>query len=281
MEEIWKDVPGYEGYYKVSSYGNFMSFQNKYKPKQISVYGGQVQLCRGAVIRHVSAKKIIAQAFLNYNGNNRYIKCKDGNYSNLHVDNLYIAEPERIPHEEWKDIKDHEDFQISNMGRIRRKSFYDLYEVDGKLRSRKFDSTVLTPSSDADGYLEIGVSEHGDPYYFRIHRLVAQAFIPNLENLPEVNHKDGNKQNNCVKNLEWVSTADNIRHSIETGLRERRYIGLNRSPVKVRCVEDNLEFSSLSSCANYYSGTPQNLSKAIKCGKKYKGKTFVNVNKEE
>lgn len=94
MEEIWKDVPGYEGYYKVSSYGNFMSFQNKYKPKQISVYGGQVQLCRGAVIRNVSAKKIIAQAFLNYSGNNRYIKCKDGNYSNLHVDNLYIAEPE-------------------------------------------------------------------------------------------------------------------------------------------------------------------------------------------
>lgn len=75
------------------------------------------------------------------------------------------------------------------------------------------------------------------------------------------------------------TTIENINHSIETGLRKRRYFGLNRRPVPVRCIEDNLEFPSLLDCAKYYHGNSQNLSKAIQYGKKYKGKTFIRIEK--
>ena len=59
----------------------------------------------------------------------------------------------------------------------------------------------------------------GKTKLFRVHRLVAETFIPNPNNLPEVNHKDGDKLNNNVKNLEWCTNLENMRHSVETGLR--------------------------------------------------------------
>ena len=76
---------------------------------------------------------------------------------------------------------------------------------------------VLVPSN-TTGYQSVKVSIHGTITYHRVHRMVAECYLPNPENLPCVNHKDGNKQNNHVDNLEWCSYEENINHAVSTGL---------------------------------------------------------------
>lgn len=89
---------------------------------------------------------------------------------------------------------------------------------DGKVYSLK-SSRFLKSFSDAQGYQYIECYENGVRYRFAVHRLVAKAFIDNLENKAEVNHKDGNKSNNHVSNLEWMTPSENCVHAERNGLR--------------------------------------------------------------
>ena len=98
--------------------------------------------------------------------------------------------------EEWRLVEGTEDYYISNRGRFKR----------GK-KLRKI-------SPDTEGYLRCNIGHQK----FRIHRLVAQAFIPNPDNLPVVDHIDGNKKNNFVSNLRWVTHRENTQAAYDTGL---------------------------------------------------------------
>ena len=99
----------------------------------------------------------------------------------------------------WKDIKGFEGkYQVSNLGRVR-----GFVRVKGKILS-------YHPSS--DGYLRAELRKDGKKIRFYVHRLVAQAFISNPDNLPEVNHKDEDKTNNKVDNLEWCTHEYNITY---------------------------------------------------------------------
>ena len=73
---------------------------------------------------------------------------------------------------------------------------------------------LLSPSLDKDGYLKFTLRTTDSKTTAFQHRLLAISFIPNLESLPEVNHKDGNKSNNALSNLEWVTKSENMLHSI-------------------------------------------------------------------
>ena len=108
--------------------------------------------------------------------------------------------------------------------------YEELYKVSnfGKILSLNYNHTgkadLLNPSTDKDGYFQVVLSKNGETKTCKVHRLVAQTFIPNPENLPEVNHKDEDKTNNFVflnedgtvnkekSNLEWKSHKDNINH---------------------------------------------------------------------
>ena len=106
---------------------------------------------------------------------------------------------------EWRPIEGYEGlYEVSNLGQVR--SFYTG------------EAKVLKPSIDKDGYLKAGLSKDGKMYLKSIHRLVASAFIPNIGDKPQVNHIDGDKTNNTVDNLEWVTSKENIQHAWNTGL---------------------------------------------------------------
>ena len=111
----------------------------------------------------------------------------------------------------WKEIEGTNGrYEVSNTGKVRCLD----YKMTGKTKE-------LTAGEKAGGYMQLRVRMDGRLKTVVIHRLVAKAFVPNPENKPEVNHKDGNKKNNNADNLEWVSRSENIRHAVKSGLRNR------------------------------------------------------------
>lgn len=94
---------------------------------------------------------------------------------------------------------------------------YPNYTIStiGVVKNKK--NQIIKPFLNNKGYVMVRLWDSGVSTSKLVHRLVAQAFIPNPDNLPEVNHKDENKVNNDVNNLEWVTREENVRHSIKTG----------------------------------------------------------------
>ena len=109
----------------------------------------------------------------------------------------------------WKDIKDFEGlYQISNLGRIK-----SLLDNKGKKRE-----IIRKPRKAKNGYLYLNLWNNGKYKTVKIHRLVAEYFIDNVNELPVVNHIDGNKLNNSANNLEWCTYKQNTIHAYKNGL---------------------------------------------------------------
>lgn len=112
--------------------------------------------------------------------------------------------------EVWKPIKDFEClYEINNLGEIRSLDREVIYS-NGVKHIHK--GKMLKPRKDKYGYLNIVLNKNGKSKTFKVHRLVAITFIPNPNNLPEVNHKDENKLNNSINNLEWCTSKYNCNY---------------------------------------------------------------------
>jgi len=96
----------------------------------------------------------------------------------------------------WKRYNDTEYF-VSDTGEVKR------------------NGRILKPTIEKQGYMKLTLSHNSVRMYKRVHRLVAETFIPNPENKPEVNHKDFDKSNNCVDNLEWNNKSENIKYNYD------------------------------------------------------------------
>ena len=126
--------------------------------------------------------------------------------------------------EEWRDIKGFEGlYQISSYGRVKS---LERTVWNGKGYYKKSEK-IRKGYDNGDGYLYVNLCKEGKRKQYRINRLVAMAFIPNPNNLPEVNHKDENTKNNCVENLEYCSRSYNINH----GTRNKRVAKKLSKPV--------------------------------------------------
>ena len=127
---------------------------------------------------------------------------------------------ELLVSERWADIVGYEGrYRISSAGNVLSVG-HSIVDSDGRMRV--FPDKIITPCygrNPRHAYAHINLNNpDGTQQRVRIHRLVAEAFIPNPEGLPQVNHKDGNKANNNVENLEWCTIRDNLLHSFRTGL---------------------------------------------------------------
>lgn len=121
----------------------------------------------------------------------------------------------------WKDIKEYEGlYQVSNLGRVKRLEKEEIFYSNRhkNIVKRICKEKILKCSASKNNYLCICLYDNGRNKYTSIHRLVAESFIPNIENKPQVNHKDGNKQNNKVDNLEWCTGKENMQHAQKEGL---------------------------------------------------------------
>lgn len=134
----------------------------------------------------------------------------------------------------WKDVKDYEGYyQVSNLGRVRSLDRYIKQKNRYKKQINRFiKGKLLTSSKDCNGYIHIILYKNKKYKIFRVHQLVAQTFIINPKNLPEVNHIDGNKENNCVDNLEWITRTENRLHAYRIGL---------HIPHKKKCIQKDLD----------------------------------------
>lgn len=129
--------------------------------------------------------------------------------------------------EEWRDIDGFVGYQVSNLGRVRSARLHKVGQIHGC--DRVGDTYhVMSPSDDGNGYSKVMLRRNGKAHCRKIHRLVAEAFVPNPEGLNSVNHISNDKSDNRAVNLEWMEHGDNVRKAYADGLHshdiERRRI---------------------------------------------------------
>ena len=114
------------------------------------------------------------------------------------------------PYEElWKPVKGYEGlYEVSNYGNVRGLATRTHNGYGSFIKSGK----LLRPTTDKDGYLVVGLRDRGRNKTAKVHRLVAEAFIPNPNGFLQINHKDEDKSNNCVSNLEWCTNTYNLNY---------------------------------------------------------------------
>ena len=160
--------------------------------------------------------------------------------------------------EEWRPVKGYEGkYEVSSLGNVRSLGRYTPFSrIKGKM---------LTPKGTP--YLTVDLWSNNKGTSALVHRLVAIAFIPNPDNLPEVDHKDGDCTNNSVSNLQWVTAKENTR---------RRVMNANRPyRTKVKCLETGEIFSSISAAGRFVNTDATRIIESINTQSCCKNYTFV------
>lgn len=142
---------------------------------------------------------------------------------------------------------------------------------DGKIRNDKTNK-ILKPWKTKNDYNVVSLGENGVVVKRYVHRLICETFIDNPKNKPQVNHKNGNKDDNRIENLEWVTSKENhIHRSKVLGIKSTKEhmtkminiaTEINKKPV--RCIETGVVYDCGASAAKHIGGNPGNLNNALR-----------------
>jgi hypothetical protein len=272
-DTIWHDVVGYEGLYQVNDQGQVARIGgNVLKP-----YQGQVYLSKGGKVATIRVCNIVANAFIPEYSAGQKVYHISGDSDAL--SNLSLTLPVEDTNSDWKDIPGYEGFyQASTDGKIRSCTRYNE-----KSKAARYGNELKLHVGD-DGYVHCMLSAHGVSKLHSVHRLVASAHIPNPENKPQVNHIDGDKLNNSVANLEWVTREENMNHAKAMGLWDPQKCG-NIEMIKhgkpVRCITDGKTYRSISEAARTYNMDFESVKESIQLNRCRKGLMFEYVTEED
>ena len=141
-----------------------------------------------------------------------------------------------------KDIEGYEGlYQVSNLGRVK----------SSRRKGSEIDK-ILKGSIDRDGYVIVTLCNCGVEKKTRVHRLVAMAFILNLNIKPQVNHIDGIKTNNCINNLEWVTSYENMKHARDKGLVLHNSLRKRKETLSLIDTSTGIIYSSIKEASKIY-----------------------------
>jgi hypothetical protein len=173
----------------------------------------------------------------------------------------------------WKPIEGFETlYEVSNTGKVRRCAGWIK---NGKTTKRYAESLIiaLDVNKQRHNYIYCHLYKNNKICTRQIHRLVAAAFIPNTNALPEVNHIDGNKNNNCVNNLEWCTDKENKQHAWANGL-----CNSDHRKQKIKCIQTGEIFESVITCAKQMGLHRENIFNHMRGGQSHvKGYTYERV----
>lgn len=221
--EYFIPIKGYENDYLISNYGRFYR-----KDRYINNRWGKQVLKKGQLMKPSFENTIYLETST--------ILKKGLKIDYLLLEHFEISEIkfkldiiENLNGEIWLPVKEYEGlYEVSNKGRIKVLERQTNVRYGTSIRKEK----LIKPSlNKVVNYLYIGLHKNGKYTNSRIHRLVAEAFIPNPENKKEVNHINGDKLNNSVENLEWNTPLENTRNAFKNGHNSKR-IKLNFKKIK-------------------------------------------------
>lgn len=171
--------------------------------------------------------------------------------------------------EQWIDVGNGYNYSVSSQGHIRR-------------NGAKLNHSVR---DDTKGYLCVDLYRNGKRSTKKVHRLVAEAFIPNPEGKPQINHKDGNKRNNRVENLEWVTAKENCQHAWSTGIalpsygmKGKQNPNAGRKGIPFKIIETGKIYNTMAECADDIGANPRHIHDCLKGRQKtHKGYHFQYI----
>ncbi len=181
----------------------------------------------------------------------------------MHYSNISIID---IEGEVWKEVDGFPDYRVSNMGRI--KSLSKLKVRSNKTGNFITKDRIIKQRHDVNGggYLYLSICNTAGKHQKTAHVIVANAFIPNPENKPEVNHKFGIKTDNRVSQLEWATKSENQKHSYRIGLNSKAGEKHHLAKLNDEKVSSIRKMSEVEKVPNFVIAKHFNVSQQTVCG---------------